>query len=79
MATVQDIAFAFDYPAKRITAFADELSQDVATKEAMEGQTKIKTLCKTRWMSRADSLRTLNNAFRVVVHAIESLQESDRR
>ena len=79
MATVQDIAFASDYPAKRITAFADELSQDVATKEAMEGRTKLKTLCKTRWMSRADSLRTLNNAFRVVAHAIESLQESDRR
>ncbi|XP_052778135.1 uncharacterized protein LOC128215492 [Mya arenaria] len=76
MSTVQDIAFAFDYSAKRLTQFVDELSEDVVTKQAMEGRQKLKTLCETRWMSRADALRTFKNAYRVVVHALETLQEN---
>ena len=76
MSTVQDIAFAFDYSAKRLTAFADELAKDAATKEVMDGRQKLKTLCETRWMSRADALHTFKNAYRVVVHALESLQEN---
>lgn len=76
MSTVQDIAFAFDYSAKRLAAFTDELSQDAVTKEAMTGRHKLKTLCETRWMSRADSLCTFKSAFPVVVHALESLQEN---
>ncbi|WAQ95320.1 hypothetical protein MAR_028010 [Mya arenaria] len=36
LTTSIDIAFAFDYSAKRLTAFADELAEDVATKQAME-------------------------------------------
>ncbi|XP_052778692.1 zinc finger MYM-type protein 1-like [Mya arenaria] len=76
MSTVQDIAFAFDYSAKRLTTFADELSEDVVTKQSMEGRQKLKTLCETRWMSRADALRTFKNAYRVVVHALETLQEN---
>ncbi|XP_052809147.1 zinc finger MYM-type protein 1-like [Mya arenaria] len=76
MSTVQDIAFAFDYSAKRLTTFADELSEAVVTKQAMEGRQKLKTLCETRWMSRADALRTFKNAYRVVVHALETLQEN---
>ncbi|WAR26513.1 OPTN-like protein [Mya arenaria] len=42
----------------------------------MEGRQKLKTLCETRWMSRADALRTFKNAYRVVVHALETLQEN---
>ncbi|XP_052793461.1 uncharacterized protein LOC128227201 [Mya arenaria] len=36
----------------------------------MEGRQKLKTLCETRWTSRADALRTFKNAYRVVFHAL---------
>ena len=75
MATVQDVAFAFDYSAKRLSAFMDELSTDAVTKENMDGRKKLRTLCETRWTSRADSLSTFKTSFRVVVHALETLQE----
>lgn len=75
MSTVQDVAFAFDYSAKRLLAFRDELSEDNVSKEALDGRTKLKTLCETRWASRADSLTTFKAAFRVVVNALETLQD----
>jgi hypothetical protein len=74
MTTVQEIGFAFDYSAKRLQAFFDELAADAATKENMEKRTKLKTLCETRWTSHADSLYTFKTAFPVVVHALEWLQ-----
>lgn len=75
MSTVQDISFMFDYSAKRLVAFQNELSQDIATKEEMAHRTKLRTLCETRWSSRADALGTFKHAFPVVVHALETLQE----
>lgn len=74
MSTVQDISFLFDYSAKRLFAFQDELSRDVATQEEMNQRTKVRKLCETRWSSRADALETFKNAFPVVVHALETLQ-----
>lgn len=74
MTTVQEIGFAFDYSAKRLQAFFDELAADAATKENMEKRTKLRTLCETRWTSRADALYTFKTAFPVVVHALERLQ-----
>ncbi|CAC5391393.1 unnamed protein product [Mytilus coruscus] len=45
MATVQDISFAFDYSAKRLNAFATELSNcDENVKETMEKRSKLTTL-----------------------------------
>ncbi|CAC5365085.1 ABCC1 [Mytilus coruscus] len=77
MATVQDIAFAFDYSAKRLNAFATELSNcDENIKEAMEKRSKLTTLCETRWSVRADSLFTFKLAFPVVVHTLEYLRDN---
>ncbi|XP_060598675.1 zinc finger MYM-type protein 1-like [Ruditapes philippinarum] len=74
MKTVQDIGFAFSYSGKRLEAFVTELSEDPVTRAQLEGRQKLKTLCETRWMSRADALTTFKQAFPVVVHALESLE-----
>ncbi|CAC5359187.1 unnamed protein product [Mytilus coruscus] len=77
MGTVQDIAFAVDYSAKRLNAFATELNNcDKNVKEAMEKRSKLTTLCETRWSARADSLFTFKSAFPVVVHALEYLRDN---
>jgi hypothetical protein len=44
MTTVQEIGFAFDYSAKRLQAFFDELAADAATKENMEKRTKLRNI-----------------------------------
>jgi len=75
MATVQEVAFAFDYSAKRLAAFDDELAADNDTQDKLERRSKLRTLCETRWSSRADSLYTFKNAFPVVVHALETLKD----
>ncbi|KAJ8318382.1 hypothetical protein KUTeg_003473 [Tegillarca granosa] len=41
----------------------------------MESRTKLRTLCETRWTSRADSLYTFKTAFPVVIHALEQLED----
>ena len=41
----------------------------------MERRAKLRTLCETRWASRADSLYTFRTAFPVVVQPLESLAE----
>ena len=73
--TLQQIAFAFDYSAKCLLAFQDALSQDIITKEEMERRLKLRTLCETRWTSRADSFYTFHIAFPVVVQALQYLSE----
>ena len=40
----------------------------------MDKRTKLRTLCETRWTSRADALYTFKASFPVVVHALERLQ-----
>ena len=40
----------------------------------MDKRTKLRTLCETRWTSRADALYTFKTSFPVVVHALERLQ-----
>ena len=42
MATVQGIAFAFDYSSMRLQAFLDELDENQAAIETMEKNTKLK-------------------------------------
>jgi hypothetical protein len=37
-------------------------------------RTKLRTLCETRWTSRADALYTFKTSFPIVVHALERLQ-----
>jgi len=41
MSTVQEVAFAFDYSAKKLQAFFDELDADATTKENMGKKDKI--------------------------------------
>ena len=75
MSTVQDIAFSFDYSAKKMDAFSNELDADILTKEELDGRRKLRTLCETRWTSRADSLYTFRVAFPVIVSALEHLRQ----
>ena len=46
-------------------------------KENMERCKKLKTLCETRWFSRADALYTFKTAFPVVVHSLEYLRDNN--
>ena len=73
---LQHIASAFHYSAKRLLSFQECLSQDAAIRVEMERRAKLRTLCETRWASRADSLYTFRTAFSVVVQALESLAEN---
>ncbi|XP_052799033.1 zinc finger MYM-type protein 1-like [Mya arenaria] len=75
MTTVQEVGFAFDYSAKRLNFFVDELAADQDAQEKLKKRTKLRTLCETRWTSRADALSTFKSAYSVVVHALEQLQE----
>ena len=73
--TLQQIAFAFHYSAKRPLAFQGCLSQDTAVRVEMERRAKLRTLCETRWASRDDSLYTFRTTFSAVVQELESLAE----
>lgn len=75
MDTVQTIAFAFDYSAKRLLSYKENLEANDQVKEAMERRQKLKTLCETRWASRSDSLSTFLAAFNVVVSSLEDLEQ----
>ena len=76
MDTVQAIAFAFDYSAKRLLNFKENLeTTDDNVKEGMGKRQKLKTLCETRWASRSDSLFTFLTAFPVVVSSLDDLQQ----
>ena len=75
MDTVQTIAFAFDYSAKRLVQFKESLELDPNAKDAMERKTKLNTLCEKRWFSRVDSLTTFLKCYDVIVSALQELSE----
>ncbi|CAG2232520.1 unnamed protein product [Mytilus edulis] len=62
---------------KHLTAFTEELSENENVQKQLERQTKLRTLCETRWSSRADSLYTFRTAFEVVVSALNSLKDDN--
>ena len=66
LTTVQTIAFAFDYSAKRLLAFQEPLDQNVQVREEMDRRAKLRTLCETRWANRADapSVQRSHSSFR---------------
>ena len=64
MATVQQIAFAFNYSAKRLLHFQENLEQDDTARDDMERRTKLQSLCETRWAARADALYTFLCSYR---------------
>jgi len=43
-------------------------------KGMLVGKSKLKTLCETRWFSRADELATFKYTFPVIVSVLEYLQ-----
>ena len=73
MDTVQQIGFSFNYSAERLHAFHDELELDADAQAGMNKQTKLQSLCETRWASRANVLNTFKCAFTVVVIALKFL------
>ena len=75
MNTIQMIAFAYDYSAKRLTAFNEALNQDELAKAQMDNRRKLKTLCETRWASRADALFIFKTSFTTVFTALETLAD----
>jgi len=75
MDTVQTIAFAFDYSAKRLLKFEESLELNADAKEAMERKTKLKTLCETRWFSRVDALSTFLKCYGVVMSSLQELAD----
>jgi len=71
MSAVQEIAFAFDYSAKKLQAFFDELDADAILRtKTWEKRTTLRTLCEARWTSRADALYTFTTSYPVVVYAL---------
>lgn len=76
VSTVQDVAFCFDYSAKRLKTFFNELAKNDDVQDQMDRRTKLRTLCETRWSSRADLLFTFRSAFLVVVAAPHSLEDN---
>jgi hypothetical protein len=75
MDTVQHIAFAFHYSAKRLVTFKEQLQQDEVARGAMDDRTKLQNLCETRWYSRPDSLFTFKSCLTTVCNALEVLEE----
>ena len=73
METVQQIAFSFNYSAKRLHALQAQLELDGDARAAMNKRTKLQSLCETRWTSRANALYTFKSALTVVVTALEYL------
>lgn len=63
MNTLQEIAFIFDYSAKKLSLFKEQLVNDAVARTNMEGRQKLKTLCETRWASRSEALYTFKAAF----------------
>ncbi|XP_052792424.1 52 kDa repressor of the inhibitor of the protein kinase-like [Mya arenaria] len=73
MGTVQQIAFAFNYSAKRVLRFQENLENDAAAREEMDRGTKLQSLCETRWAARAEALYTFLCSYRVVVGSLHEL------
>lgn len=72
MDTVQQIAFCFNYSAKRLKAFQEQLDE---TEHELDKRTKLRSLCETRWSSRSDALFTFRAALEVVVETLGVLSE----
>ena len=59
------MAFIFDYSAKKLNLFKEQLADGAVARTNIEGRQKLKTLCETRWASRSEALytSTFNAAF----------------
>ena len=50
MNSLQEMAFIFDYSAKKLNLFKEQLANDAVARTNIEGRQKRKTLCETRWL-----------------------------
>ncbi|XP_053405138.1 zinc finger MYM-type protein 1-like [Mercenaria mercenaria] len=73
MTTVQTISFAFNYSAKRLLRFQENLENDPTSRAEIDRRTKLKSLCETRCAARSDALHTFLSSFRTVVAALVEL------
>ena len=81
---VQQVAFTFQYSAKRINMFKEELKENITAKGSMEKIRKLQTMCETRGASRANALFTFRAFLDViddcnVVLLFCGLKEKDKR
>ena len=65
MDTVQEVALAFKFSAKRVLDFEEQLTNNAAVREEMGRRSKLKVLCETRWASREDSLNVFVSSLQV--------------
>ena len=65
MDTVQEVALAVKFSAKRVLDFEEQLMNNAAVREEMGRQSKLKVLCETRWGPRADSLNVFVSSLQV--------------
>ncbi|MES9885077.1 MAG: DUF4371 domain-containing protein [Sedimenticola sp.] len=72
--TVQQIAFSFNYSAKRLHNFRNCLADNADAREELHSRTKLRSLCETRWSARSDSLATFKAAFTAVCDSLEDLE-----
>ncbi|CAC5424109.1 unnamed protein product [Mytilus coruscus] len=81
MNTLQEIAFMFDFSAKKLGIFKEHLANDNTAKDNMEGRQKLKTLYETRWTARSEALFTFKSAFSTAHAALGelSLQHGDSK
>ncbi|XP_052778288.1 zinc finger MYM-type protein 1-like, partial [Mya arenaria] len=75
MSTVQQVAFAFNYSAKRLLQFQETLAGDDVSREGMAERTRLRSLCETRWSARADALHTFLVSYRTVVTTLDRLAD----
>ena len=54
MNSLQDMAFIFDYSAKKLNLFKEQLANGAVARTNIEGRQKLKALCETRWASRSE-------------------------
>ena len=78
MTTVQEVAFSFNYSAKRLLRYQETLTNDAESRAAMEHRTKLQSLCETRWAARADALNTFKCSYTTVVETLRSMYELSR-
>ena len=65
MDTMQAVSLAFNFSAKRLLVFEEQLGNNAAVREEMGRRSKLKVLCETRWASRADCLDVFVTSFQV--------------
>ncbi|XP_052809573.1 zinc finger MYM-type protein 1-like, partial [Mya arenaria] len=75
LSTVQQVAFALNYSAKRLLQFQETLAGDDVSREGMAERTRLRSLCETRWSARADALHTFLVSYRTVVTTLDRLAD----